>query len=284
MKEGKVSIITPCYNQGKYLAEALDSVLAQTWSDWECIVVNDGSTDITDEIAREYLKKDNRFKYIVQNNQGQANSRNNAIHHSDGEFLLPLDSDDIIAPTYVEKAVNCFRSTPEIKLVYCKAEFFGENRGPWQLAEYNYDKFIWKNCIFVSSVFRRCDYDKTGGYNPNMKNRFEDWDFYLSLLGKEDKVVKLDEVLFYYRKKEKKSVAIMTDALDIHKEEALVQLYHNHEDIYAPYLPQCQERVVLYHDDSPEKLRAELRQIRSSKAYRLGKFLLRPFSMVRNLL
>ena len=77
-------------------------------------------------------------------------------------------------------------------------------------------------------------------------------------------------------------MAIMTDALDIHKEEALVQLYHNHEGIYAPYLPHCQERVVLYHDDSPEKLRAELRQIRSSKAYRIGKMLLKPLSWVRS--
>ena len=284
MKKGKVSIVIPCFNQGKYLAETLDSVLAQTWSDWECIVVNDGSTDNTDMVAKEYLRKDNRFKYIVQDNQGQAVSRNNAIHQSDGEFILPLDSDDIIAPTYIEKAINCFTSTPEIKLVYCNAEFFGERSGTWALEEYNYDNFIWKNCIFVSSVFRRCDYDKTGGYNPNMKNRFEDWDFYLSLLGKEDKVIKLDEVLFYYRKKEKKSVAIKTDALDIYKEEALVQLYHNHEDIYAPYLPHCQERVVLYHDDSPEKLRSELRQICSSNAYRLGKFLLRPFLLIKKIL
>ena len=282
MKEGKVSIITPCYNQGKYLAETLDSVLAQTWPDWECIVVNDGSTDNTEAVAKEYVGKDNRFKYIAQQNQGQAVSRNNAIRQSDGEFLLPLDSDDIIAPTYIEKAVGCFRKTPEIRLVYCNAEFFGEKHGAWELGEYDYDEFIWKNCIFVSSVFRRCDYDRTCGYNPNMKNRFEDWDFYLSLLGKGDIVVKLDEVLFYYRKKERKSVAIMTDALDIHKEEALVQLYHNHEGIYAPYLPHCQERVVLYHDDSPEKLRAELRQIRSSKAYRIGKMLLKPLSWVRS--
>jgi len=284
MKEGKVSIITPCYNQGKYLAETLDSVLAQTWSDWECIVVNDGSSDNTDEVAKQYLRKDNRIKYINQENQGLSMARNNAIIQSDGEFLLPLDSDDIIAPTYLEKAVDAFNKSSEVKLVYCKAEFFGKRKGLWKLEEYDYEKFIWKNCIFCSSVYRRNDFNKTNGYNPNMKYGFEDWDFYLSLLGKEDKVIRLDEVLFYYRKKEKKSVAIKTDALDIHKEEALVQLYHNHEEIYAPYLPQCQERVVLYHDDSPEKLREELRQIRSSYSYRLGKFLLKPFSLVRKML
>lgn len=284
MKKGKVSIVIPCFNQGKYLAETLDSVLAQTWSDWECIVVNDGSPDNTEEIANRYVDKDNRFKYVWKENGGLSSARNLGILNSEGEFLLPLDSDDIIAPTYVEKCMLYFKHHPETKLVYSKAVFFGERKGLWLLDDYEYEKFIWKNCIFCSAMFRRADYDKTTGYNPNMKFGFEDWDFYLSLLGKEDKVHRIDEVLFYYRKKEKKSVAIKTDALDIYKEEALVQLYHNHEDIYAPYLPHCQERVVLYHDDSPEKLRSELRQIRSSNAYRLGKFLLRPFLLIKKIL
>ena len=175
-----VSIIVPCYKQAEYLPETLDSVLAQTYQNWECVIVNDGSPDNTEVIARKYLDKDARFRYVWQENKGLASARNTGISNSDGEFILPLDSDDIILPTYIEKAVNHFAMNPETKLVYCKAEFFGRINQKWDLKKYNYDSLIWNNCIFCSAVYRRCDYDATQGYNPNMINGFEDWDLWLS--------------------------------------------------------------------------------------------------------
>ena len=146
--EKKVSIIVPVYNHGKYLAEALDSVLRQTYPHWECVIVNDGSTDNSEEIAMQYVRKDARFKYIYQKNAGVAAARNNGIRNSDGLFILPLDSDNKLCPTYfLKKGVTRSRSHPDTTLVYGKAIFFGDRSGIWNLPEYSWEKFIWPNCI-----------------------------------------------------------------------------------------------------------------------------------------
>jgi len=86
----KVSVIVTCYNQECYLAEALNSVLVQTYQDWECIIINDGSTDASEVIAKSYITKDPRFKYIYQENQGVVAARNNAIAASTGKINYPL--------------------------------------------------------------------------------------------------------------------------------------------------------------------------------------------------
>jgi len=276
MDSAKVSIIVPCYNQAVYLSEALDSVMAQTYQNWECVIVNDGSPDNTEEIAKKYLDKDRRFKYIRQENKGLSSARNAGIDRSDGEYILPLDADDLIGSTYLEKAVGHFEQAPETKLVYCKAEKFGLVNGPWELEEFDYDCFIWNNCIFCTAMYKRCDYNKTEGYNPNMAHGIEDWDFWLTLINREDIVYKIDEVLFYYRVKEK---SMVTELDKRYREEMLIQICRNHVDIYAPF----KDKVVIYNQDLSEihLLRESLAKIRKSQAYRLGKFLLKPFFWFR---
>lgn len=275
---GLVSVIVPCYKQAEYLPETLDSVLSQTYSNWECIIVNDGSPDNTEDIAHRYCKKDDRFHYLSQPNQGLSMARNNGIKASEGCFVLPLDADDLIAPTYIAKAVACFDEHPETKLVYCKAEKFGKENGYWDLPEYDYEKFIWNNCIFCTAMFRRSDYDQTIGYNPNMVHGEEDWDFWLSLLNREDSVHRIDEVLFYYRIKVESRSTVL---LDQHFEESRNQLCKNHPEIYEGYY----HWLFSYLDDKGEirRLNGELNQVRSSLAYRIGKLLLKPFAWFRSL-
>ena len=276
MERGKVSIIVPCFKQAEYLPETLDSVLAQTYQNWECVIVNDGSPDNTDEVVEQYLLQDHRFKYIKQENQGPSAARNNGIKDSCGEFILPLDADDLIAPSYLEKAVRVFEQDVNTKLVYCKADKFGLINKPWVLDNYDYNRFIWVNCIFCSAIFRRSDFLKTGGYNVNMTNGLEDWDFYLSLLNRDDIVHRLDEVLFHYRIKQ---VSRNTEMSKQNQTEMLIQICNNHADIYDPY----KERVILYQREmrKMQQLKESLESVRSSHAYRLGKFLLKPFSWLR---
>lgn len=269
MGNGKVSIIVPCYNQANYLPETLDSVLAQTYTDWECVIVNDGSPDNTDEIARRYLEQDSRFKYIEQSNKGPAAARNNGIENSFGEFILPLDSDDLIAPTYLEKAVEVFNRNIDTKLVYCKADKFGLVNEPWVLDDYNYNTFIWKNCIFCTAMYKRSDYLRTGGYNVNMTHGLEDWDFFLSLLGKDDIVHRIDEVLFHYRTKR---VSRDKEWLETTFDETLIQLCDNHPDVYDSF----KNRIVLYHHKL-QWLQGLKGSIENSYSYRLGRLLLKPF-------
>ena len=108
-----------------------------------CVIVNDGSTDNTEVVAKSYVNKDVRFKYLYQDNSGVSAARNNGIRHSNGFFILPLDSDNMLLPTYMEKAVSYFLLHPETTLVYGKAELFGDKNGIWNLPEYSWEKFIW---------------------------------------------------------------------------------------------------------------------------------------------
>ncbi len=229
----KVSIIMPCYNQGKYIEDAINSVKSQTYHNWECIIVDDGSTDDSYEITKNLIENDERFILIHQENSGVCIARNVAVEKASGEFLLPLDADDMIAPTYIEKALNEFNKNEKCKLVYCNLHFFGARNSDWILPEFKYENLLWMNQIFVTSLIRKSDFLSAGGYNPNMKNGYEDWDFYLSLLKPDDVIIKIPEILFYYRQK---PVSRNSEAR-ININELKRQIVKNHIDCYLPFLP-----------------------------------------------
>jgi glycosyltransferase involved in cell wall biosynthesis len=113
-----VSIIIPCYNYGRFLAEALDSLLNQTYQNWECIIVNDGSTDNTEEVARKYENADSRFRYFYQKNKGQWAARNTGITHSLGKYIQYLDADDLLESDKLTLQVSLLEEDPTIDLVY----------------------------------------------------------------------------------------------------------------------------------------------------------------------
>lgn len=194
-----ISIIVPCFNQEAYLAQTLESVLRQTYANWECIIVNDGSTDKTEEVARRFCSADNRFRYYFQNNAGVIAARNKGIINSTGKYILPLDGDDLIAESYVEQAVNVLDKESYVRVVYCKAQFFGESNDDFCLQEYSFKNLLVRNMLFATCFYRREDYERTGGYDPKMSKGLEDWEFWISLLQHGGKVYQLPEVLFYYR-------------------------------------------------------------------------------------
>ena len=194
-----VSVVVPCFRQGKYLSEALQSVLDQTYQNWECIVVNDGSPDNTEEIAAGWIKKDDRFKYLYQENSGVSSARNTGIAHSKGEYILPLDADDKISAEYIEKAVEAFHQSPELTLVYCEAEKFGKESGRWNLAPFSLYTMSRKNVIFCSALYKKKDWERVGGYDVKMSAGIEDWEFWIALLKDGGKTKKLDFTGFYYR-------------------------------------------------------------------------------------
>lgn len=273
-----VSIIVPCYNQAQFLSDALKSVLSQTYSSWECIIVNDGSTDNTEEVAKAFCLKDSRFKYIIKENSGLPAARNTAIKNSAGEYILPLDSDDIIGEVYLDKAIKHFVDFPETKLVYCKAEFFGDVIKQWELEEYNYENLLFRNMIFCSALFKRIDFNKTIGYNENMIYGLEDWDFWLTLLNEKDIVYRIPETLFYYRIKPNS----MSRKLSIEKLWLMErQIVINHWGKYEKFLPGIIELSKNNHLETVSYLNNELKKIQASKSYRLGKLLIRPFSKIR---
>ncbi|MCL2338331.1 MAG: glycosyltransferase, partial [Proteobacteria bacterium] len=105
-----ISVIMPAYNAEKYIADAIDSVLRQTFRDWELIIVNDGSTDKTPGIAKKYAGLDVRIRVIDQKNAGTIAAKNAAASAASGKYLFPLDSDDMIAPVCLERLLKKIKS------------------------------------------------------------------------------------------------------------------------------------------------------------------------------
>lgn len=254
----KVSVIVPAYNTEKYVAQTLDSILQQTFTDWECIVLDDGSTDKTAEIVKQYCQRDSRIKYFYQPNGGLAWARNTAILHSSGEYILPVDSDDIISPQYLEKAVERFTQYPETALVYGEVQKFGAEEGIFELPEYSYTDLLFKcNMIVATSMFRRSDFDRIGGYRQNMKQGLEDWDFWIALLSPESIVYKIPEVVLYYRIRENSLISQVRK----NSQELRIKIYWNNAQKYDRYLPNFTYHQFYGHDceqilnNVPEKTR-----------------------------
>jgi glycosyltransferase involved in cell wall biosynthesis len=204
-----VSIIVPCYNQACYLPDALSSVLSQTYVNWECIIVNDGSPDDTEERAQDWVRKDARFKYISKPNGGLSSARNAGIRASQGEFVLPLDADDYISANYVEECLNVLLHNSECKVAYGAATLFGESNGEWILPEYDYKSLLTGNMIFCTALYARKDWELNKGYDENLVYGWEDWEFWIHLLQRGGYAQRVTNSVFYYRIKKQSMVSLI---------------------------------------------------------------------------
>ena len=126
MDKGLVSIITPCYNGAKYVAETIESVINQTYKKWEMIIVDDGSKDKSAEIIKTYVNKDSRIKYIYQNNTGSAAARNNGIRRAQGQYIALLDADDVWHKDFLEKQIAFIKKNNAV-CVYCSYSKIDDN-------------------------------------------------------------------------------------------------------------------------------------------------------------
>lgn len=191
-----VSVIVPLYNAAPYISEALESIVASTYRPIEIIVVNDGSTDDSLRVAQVFAGEHKEVKVLCQSNSGVSAARNHAIREAKGEYILPVDADDKIGATYIEHAVAAF--VDQVRVVGCRAEYFGAKQGEWRLPDYTPELLARKNMIHVSSLFRRADWQRAGGFCEQDIYR-EDWDFWLSLMEQGGTYVRLNEVGLYYR-------------------------------------------------------------------------------------
>jgi glycosyltransferase involved in cell wall biosynthesis len=193
-----VSIIVPCYNYGKFLSDALESVLSQTYANWECFVVDDGSTDNTKEVSTRYEALDSRFKYVYQKNRGLAGARNTALKLAKGKYVQLLDADDMLEPEKLSFQVLLLESQPEVDLVYSNILAFTRNDRPPLLIPFKMKAPVvsgkgetlvyglMKDNIFLPgcAIFKRTLYEQVGGFKPGMGG-LEDWNYWFraALLG-----------------------------------------------------------------------------------------------------
>lgn len=199
----KISIIIPVYNTSKYLRECLDSVLAQTFKDIEIICINDGSTDNSLDILHEYERLDQRIKVINIENQGVCVARTLGIENAKSELIFQLDSDDIIAPTALEKMYSHFMAG-DGDIITCRVMMFGKKLGELKLPKPTKLNMVKDNCLVNAALLRKSDFLECGGYSEDYKLALEDYDLWLNLLFEHNKkIYRVPEILFYYRIKDK---------------------------------------------------------------------------------
>ncbi|MCD4812956.1 glycosyltransferase family 2 protein [bacterium] len=226
----KVSIIIPCHNDGKYLEEAVASARGQTYSNCEVIIVNDGSTDAATNQLLDYFSK-SKIRVIRIPHSGPAAARNAGIEKAKGKYILPLDADDKLGKRYVETAVKVMEADQRTRIVYCRAHYFGERSGEMVLPEYSLENIFLDNMIFVSALFRKSTWKNVGGFNPAMREGMEDYDFWLSLIEKENCVVhRINKILFYCRVRDDSRTARLKAGGKL--SEVYTQIFYNHRDLF----------------------------------------------------
>lgn len=270
-----ISIIVPCYNQAIFLTDALDSVQAQVYQNWECIIVDDGSPDDTENIALKFCQLDDRYKYLKKENGGLSSARNAGIKAASGSLILPLDADDKIHPDYLKLAVNAFIEDPSLDLVYCKAAFFGEKSGEWLLKPYSYQALLHNNLIFCAAIFKAEDFANTSGYNEDLKKGFEDWDLWIRMLNPASKVIQLKETLFYYRIKKTSMFQLLIEG---DYKQTKWDVFLSCANVYRKnMLPPTDLNKEIEH------LSSIVTFYQQSKEYRLGRLLFSPIRLLKNL-
>jgi glycosyltransferase involved in cell wall biosynthesis len=206
MRYPTVSVIVTCYNYAQYLEGCLRSILNQTYQDFELLIINDGSTDKTDEVVAKFLGND-KVRYIKQSNTGQAIATNNGIIAAKGGLIAFLDADDLWEPSKLEKQVRLF-TRDSIGVVYSRMRFMDEAGLPIDMlppdkyymprSGHITDALLFENFIpYSSTVVRKKCFDKFGMFNPEYKNGL-DWDLWLRI-SKEYEFAFVDEQLLLYR-------------------------------------------------------------------------------------
>ncbi|MCF7814795.1 MAG: glycosyltransferase family 2 protein [Candidatus Cloacimonetes bacterium] len=228
----KVSVISACYNHGMYITEMLESVLNQTYKDFEIIIVNDGSTDNTKEILND-LKHD-KIKIYHTENYGPAHARNYAIQRAKGEYIVNLDADDKIAPTFLGKCVSVMDANPKVGIVYSDVVIFGAEKGLFELKEATIQNMLYENRIVANACFRRTDWKKTSGYSSDLKYGLEDYDFWLSIIELNREIIKINEQLMFYRRYSdgNKSRCASRKADNDKIKYSMIKIFERHETLY----------------------------------------------------
>ena len=201
----------PCFNHGAFIAEAVDSVLAQTLQDFEIVIVDDGSTD---PATRETLARltGPSMTVLTTANRGLPAARNHAARHASGEFYCALDADDKLAPTWFEKAVGVLERRPDVMFVSHWLETFGDERWTWTPERCDLPSLLARNAVNGAALVRRSAFEAVGGYNEDMRDGCEDWDFWLRLVEAGFHGTIIPEVLFYYRRRPDSMSRQMLDA------------------------------------------------------------------------
>jgi glycosyltransferase involved in cell wall biosynthesis len=232
-----VSIIIPCYNYGWVLSETLESVLAQTHTQWECIVIDDGSTDSTRAIVERFIQRDARFTYIHQDQLGISSARNKGLSVAKGEYIQFLDADDMLAKRKLELQVEFLAMHSQIDIIYSDVRFFVSERPEELKKNYNMYDTEWMprvsgkgdfilgyliegNIVVMNAPLIRSGMIKNSVYFMPELTVMEDWYFWICCA--------IQGANFYYDGRQESWALVRVHSTSVSKNRMRMYLYENY--------------------------------------------------------
>nr|WP_315142935.1 glycosyltransferase family A protein [uncultured Flavobacterium sp.] len=272
-----VTVIIPCYNDSAYIEQAINSIICQTVLPEKIIVIDDGSDEATKVVLRKIVAEN--LEIIYQQNQGVCNARNRGIDLASTDYILTLDADDFFEPTFIEKAIDVLKNNSKIGVVgsfvnvikYGKLET--EIHKPLGGIVKN---FLIKNNAMASLMFRKQCWTEVSGYDENMVQGYEDWEFWIAILRNNWEMHIISEVLFNYRIKKKSRDTVALDLYDFELREYIFlkhkELYKEHFDFYVTEL--IRQNSILRNNSNKTK---------KSIDYKIGGLFLTPIRFVKKI-
>jgi len=238
----RISVIIPCYNLGQFLDEAVNSVLAQTFQDFEILIVDDGSTDEdTVRLLADYDRPKTRVWRTP--NRGQAAARNLLIGHATGDYLCALDADDRLHPEYFAKALRQFDEDPALTFVSAWVQEFGTHDSVWRQDRCDLPALLAEDTVMTAALVRRSAVISVGGEDEGMPAQGdEDWDLWIRLVRAGYRGTIVPEILFNYRRRPG-SISTVCTRGQVHL-DLIRYLFRKHEDAYRQHLTE----VLLWQD------------------------------------
>lgn len=243
-----VSIVIPCYEQANFLPEAVESIVAQTFEDWELIIVNDGSTDDTSGVAGRLIEKysTKNICLLEKENGGLADARNTGIAAARGKYILPLDADDKISADYLAEAVAILEDRPEYAIVYVDEQNFGNASHIHRKGLVSLENQLRSNIHDYCSLFRKELWERIGGYSPAMFLGGEDWNFWITAAKMGLQSYHLAKPYFWYRNRVNSMVAETLAKLD----EVKAHIVLHHPELFNQEAHAQAEKILAHMSES----------------------------------
>lgn len=230
----RISVIIPSYNQAEFLEDAIESAYNQTKPAHEIIIVDDGSTDNSLEIAVRYMFQkfpgiESPVKVIAQTNKGLPSARNTAIMAATGDYILPLDADDMMKENAIQEFTNNILRFPNSDILAPSFECFGLKNENIILGPFGLEDLKTANRLGYFSVIKKNALLECGGYNPKMRWGFEDWDLWFEMFKRGKNFLVIQDILMRYRIKEN---SMLTES-NKHSDELIGQIRRNHPQLFT---------------------------------------------------
>lgn len=273
-----VTVVIPCYNDGLYIMEALNSILNQTLKADKIIIVDDGSGQETKDVLATIIHKN--VTIIYQENQGVCKARNNAIQLAETDYILNLDADDYFEATFIEKAVEVLNSNHKVAAVGCWVKILKNKVLEKEIKKPSggsVKDFIVINNGIASSLFRKKCWEMVSGYDVEMRNGYEDWEFWIAILKCNYEMVILKEPLYTYRQK---MHSRNTNALNKYDYDLRKYIFIKHKELYKEYFEFYS--IELLRKNSIFSRNQD--KVKQTLDYKIGNLVLFPIRLIKRII